>query len=182
MHCIRSAESYYKVLIGVHADAVRLCAAQFSDYERAKCATLPPLAVLSQAAALGWAQTTCMLAACKVLLCSRRTCLQAWPWACHSLAAGTQAPQASAVSHPLPCRFLNDALGMLWPAFDTALCNLIRAELEPFMRECAPSMVQGLYFERLSFGLARPSILGVRSVPSWNAEHLAIGAATMPYL
>ena len=66
---------------------------------------------------------------------------------------------------------------MLWPAFDTALCNLIRAELEPFMRECAPSMVQGLYFERLSFGLARPSILGVRSVPSWNAEHLAIGAA-----
>ncbi len=76
----------------------------------------------------------------------------------------------------LPPRFLNDALGMLWPAFDTALCNLIRAELEPFMRECAPAMVQGLYFERLSFGLARPSILGVRSVPSWNAEHLAIGA------
>jgi len=69
---------------------------------------------------------------------------------------------------------------MLWPAFDTALCNLIRAELEPFMRECAPAMVQGLYFERLSFGLARPSILGVRSVPSWNAEHLAIGALAPP--
>ncbi len=34
----------------------------------------------------------------------------------------------------MPCRFLNDSLQMLWPAFDRAICNLLKAELEPLLQ------------------------------------------------
>ncbi|CAL8462063.1 g1594 [Coccomyxa elongata] len=72
-------------------------------------------------------------------------------------------------------KFLNDALQMLWPAFDTALCNLIKDELEPYMRDFSPAVVSGMYFERLSFGLVPMSILGVRIVPSFHAnQHVSI--------
>ncbi|CAL5228044.1 g11108 [Coccomyxa viridis] len=62
-------------------------------------------------------------------------------------------------------KFLNDSVQMLWPAFDTALCNLIKDELEPHMRDFSPSVVNGLFFERLSFGLVPMSIMGVRIAP-----------------
>ncbi|KAK9806549.1 hypothetical protein WJX73_010111 [Symbiochloris irregularis] len=71
-------------------------------------------------------------------------------------------------------KFLNDAAQMLWPAFDKALCSLIKSELEPYMRQQSPSMIGGLSFERLSFGHLPISILGVRHVPSWNADNLGI--------
>jgi hypothetical protein len=31
-------------------------------------------------------------------------------------------------------RFLNDSLQLLWPAFDRAICNLLKAELEPLLQ------------------------------------------------
>ncbi|CAK0771570.1 hypothetical protein CVIRNUC_003873 [Coccomyxa viridis] len=72
-------------------------------------------------------------------------------------------------------KFLNDSVQMLWPAFDTALCNLIKDELEPHMRDFSPSVVNGLYFERLSFGLVPMSIMGVRIVPqSHSGQNVAI--------
>lgn len=44
------------------------------------------------------------------------------------------------------------------------------------MRYHSPSVIGGLSFERLSFGHLPISILGVRHVPSWNADNLGIGA------
>ena len=51
-----------------------------------------------------------------------------------------------------PCRFLNDALQVLWPAFDRALGNFLKVELEPMLRASTPSAVDGCSFEALSFG------------------------------
>ena len=48
------------------------------------------------------------------------------------------------------------------------------------MRAQSPSMIGGLSFERLSFGHLPISILGVRHVPSWNADNLGIGAFPCP--
>lgn len=31
-------------------------------------------------------------------------------------------------------RFLNSSLLLLWPAFDRAICNLLKAELEPLLQ------------------------------------------------
>lgn len=53
--------------------------------------------------------------------------------------------------------------------------RLIKSELEPHMRAQSPTMIGGLSFERLSFGHLPMSILGVRHVPSWNADNLGIG-------
>lgn len=51
-----------------------------------------------------------------------------------------------------PCRFLNDALQVLWPAFDRALGNFLKVELEPMLRASTPAAVDGCSFEALSFG------------------------------
>jgi hypothetical protein len=60
----------------------------------------------------------------------------------------------------------------------TCARSIIKAELEPFLKDNLPSVVSGMYFERLSFGLVPMSILGVRSVPSYHTDqHIAIGAA-----
>ena len=61
-----------------------------------------------------------------------------------------------------------------------AVCSIIKAELEPFLKDNLPSVASGMYFERLSFGLVPMSILGVRSVPSYNTDqHIAIGATKL---
>ena len=93
------------------------------------------------------------------------------------------------------CRFLNDAVRVLWPAFDRVLCQcalpartsrkqrqhgpsacrLIKSELEPHMQGNMPSFVNGIHFERLSLGAVPFSILGVRHNPSLNSDHLGIG-------
>ena len=62
-----------------------------------------------------------------------------------------------------------------------AVCSLIKDELEPHMRDFSPSVVNGLYFERLSFGLVPMSIMGVRIVPqSHSGQNVAIGATALP--
>ena len=62
-----------------------------------------------------------------------------------------------------------------------AVCSLIKDELEPHMRDFSPSVVNGLYFERLSFGLVPMSIMGVRIVPqSHSGQNVAIGAEAQP--
>ena len=62
-----------------------------------------------------------------------------------------------------------------------AVCSLIKDELEPHMRDFSPSVVNGLYFERLSFGLVPMSIMGVRIVPqSHSGQNVAIGASALP--
>ena len=54
--------------------------------------------------------------------------------------------------------------------------SLIKDELEPHMRDFSPSAVNGLYFERLSFGLVPMSIMGVRIVPqTYSGQNVAIG-------
>jgi hypothetical protein len=59
------------------------------------------------------------------------------------------------------------------------LDSLIKDELEPFLRDFSPSVVSGMFFERLSFGLVPMSILGVRIVPSLHSsQHVAIGELT----
>lgn len=56
-------------------------------------------------------------------------------------------------------------------------CSLIKDELEPHMRDFSPSVVNGLYFERLSFGLVPMSVMGVRIVPpTYTGQNVAIGA------
>lgn len=61
------------------------------------------------------------------------------------------------------------------------VCSLIKDELEPHMRDFSPSVVNGLYFERLSFGLVPMSIMGVRIVPqSHSGQNVAIGATALP--
>ena len=46
------------------------------------------------------------------------------------------------------------------------------------MRDFSPSVVNGLFFERLSFGLVPMSIMGVRIVPqTYSGSNVAIGAA-----
>ena len=49
-------------------------------------------------------------------------------------------------------RFLNDALQVLWPAFDRALGAFLKGELEPLLRASSPAAVDGCSFEALSFG------------------------------
>lgn len=45
------------------------------------------------------------------------------------------------------------------------------------MRDYSPSVVNGLYFERLSFGLVPMSIMGVRIVPqTYSGQNVSIGA------
>lgn len=45
------------------------------------------------------------------------------------------------------------------------------------MRDFSPSVVNGLYFERLSFGLVPMSVMGVRIVPpTYTGQNVAIGA------
>jgi hypothetical protein len=39
-------------------------------------------------------------------------------------------------------RFLNDSLQLLWPAFDRAICNLLKAELEPLLQVPCNVMTQ----------------------------------------
>jgi hypothetical protein len=57
------------------------------------------------------------------------------------------------------------------------VCSLIKDELEPHMRDFSPSVVNGLYFERLSFGLVPMSVMGVRIVPpTYTGQNVAIGA------
>ncbi len=55
--------------------------------------------------------------------------------------------------------------------------SLIKDELEPHMRDFSPSVVNGLFFERLSFGLVPMSIMGVRIVPpqTHSGSNVAIG-------
>ena len=56
--------------------------------------------------------------------------------------------------------------------------SLIKDELEPHMRDYSPSVVNGLFFERLSFGLVPMSIMGVRIVPqTYSGQNVAIGEA-----
>lgn len=49
-------------------------------------------------------------------------------------------------------RFLNDALQVLWPAFDRALGAFLKIQLEPLLRASTPAFVDGCSFESLSFG------------------------------
>ena len=60
--------------------------------------------------------------------------------------------------------------------------SLIKDELEPHMRDFSPSVVNGLFFERLSFGLVPMSIMGVRIVPpqTYSGSNVAIGEAAAP--
>lgn len=60
--------------------------------------------------------------------------------------------------------------------------SLIKDELEPHMRDFSPSVVNGLFFERLSFGLVPMSIMGVRIVPlqAYSGSNVAIGEAAAP--
>eukprot|EP00208_Stichococcus_sp_RCC1054_P005462 CAMPEP_0206148526 /NCGR_PEP_ID=MMETSP1473-20131121/36862_1 /ASSEMBLY_ACC=CAM_ASM_001109 /TAXON_ID=1461547 /ORGANISM="Stichococcus sp, Strain RCC1054" /LENGTH=511 /DNA_ID=CAMNT_0053545887 /DNA_START=207 /DNA_END=1739 /DNA_ORIENTATION=- len=60
-------------------------------------------------------------------------------------------------------RFLNDSLQMLWPAFDRAICNLLKAELEPLLQANAPAAVAGCYFDSLSFGSTPIQIVGIKN-------------------
>ena len=61
---------------------------------------------------------------------------------------------------------------------DMLMRSLIKDELEPHMRDFSPSAVNGLYFERLSFGLVPMSIMGVRIVPqTYSGQNVAIGKA-----
>ena len=48
------------------------------------------------------------------------------------------------------------------------------------MRDFSPSVVNGLFFERLSFGLVPMSIMGVRIVPpqTYSGSNVAIGEPT----
>ena len=78
---------------------------------------------------------------------------------------------------PLSC-VLNGPLQLHNPVrqWGCACCSIIKAELEPFLKDNLPSVVSGMYFERLSFGLVPMAILGVRSVPSYTSNHhIAIG-------
>ena len=86
----------------------------------------------------------------------------------------------------MPARFVGESHALrsrLRGANDSLhfLCSLIKDELEPHMRDFSPSVVNGLYFERLSFGLVPMSIMGVRIVPqSHSGQNVAIGAAALP--
>ena len=60
-------------------------------------------------------------------------------------------------------RFLNDALQVLWPAFDRALGALLKAEIEPLLRASSPAAVDGASFEAFSFG-ATPMQVPVRRI------------------
>ena len=52
----------------------------------------------------------------------------------------------------------------------------------PHMRDYSPSVVNGLFFERLSFGLVPMSIMGVRIVPqTYSGQNVAIGEAFRVY-
>ncbi len=50
------------------------------------------------------------------------------------------------------------------------------------MRDFSPSVVNGLFFERLSFGLVPMSIMGVRIAPpqTSSGSNVAIGAPAAP--
>lgn len=60
-------------------------------------------------------------------------------------------------------RFVNDSLQLLWPAFDRAICEKLRAHLEPLLQASAPSAVAGCCFEGLSFGTAPIQIVGIKN-------------------
>ena len=116
-------------------------------------ARLTPLAALCD--------TMWVVISCTPLFC--RTC-RLWraASACRPAAAcfGWAADRCSLDSRRVVRRFLNDALQVLWPAFDRALGALLKAEIEPLLRASSPAAVDGASFEAFSFGATPMQVRG----------------------
>ena len=63
-------------------------------------------------------------------------------------------------------------LGLMWPALNTFVCNIIRQELEERVQES--SDFGHISFSRLSFGKHPPVIVGIKAVPLHGEDLLAM--------
>lgn len=58
--------------------------------------------------------------------------------------------------------WLNDVLRKTWPFYDTAICAVVKQQVEPLLDEYKPPFIKKIYFSKLTFGSNPFRVEGVR--------------------
>jgi Ca2+-dependent lipid-binding protein len=69
--------------------------------------------------------------------------------------------------------WFNKVVDYMWPHVDTAVCEAVRAAVEPLMRTAAPPLVSWVGFEKITLGPTPPTLGGVK-VHGSNSEEAMI--------